>query len=183
MGKPAEVAAEELAAKPYKELVTYVPGNGDPVMTLWGGHTFRANEPKELACHAEGSAREKLNHEIVERAKDNKHFTVGAAGSSKPRRKPSVMVETPEQYRAHLADWMKETGADGQPVVKSASDLVARFAKERDMRVFAEVGASDYDMIGTLFMPKLHDLAKADELSADQVSQLWKNAGFNELPW
>jgi hypothetical protein len=174
---------EEVAAKPYRETITYVPGNGDPVVTLWGGHTFRANEPKELVAHAEGTARERLNHEIIELARDNKHFTVGSGASTRSRRKAAVMVETPEQYRAHLADWMKEVGADGQPVVKSASQLVERFAKERDMRTMAEVGASDYDLIGALFMPKLHDLAKADELTADQVTALWRQHGFNELPW
>lgn len=183
MGKSSAARAEqaeEFASEQVKETITYTPGFGDPTIIEWGGHKFHANVPKELVGDADGTPREKLNMELIERARENKHFVVGAGG--KRPRKQAVMIETAEQYRAHLAEWMKETGPDG-PVIKSAGQLIERFAKERDMRALAEVGPSDYDLIATIFMPKLHDLAKADELTADQVGQLWRNAGFNELPW
>lgn len=183
MARANNQASEETVSKgPFTETITYTPGHGDPVVTQWGGHTFHANKPKEVTCHPEGTARERLNAELVELARSNPHFTVGTGGPAR-KAKASKMIETPEQYRSHLAEWMKEVGPDGQPVIKSAAQLIERFAKERDMRTMAEVGASDYDLIGTLLMPKLSDLAKADELTAEQVASIWRQHGFNELPW
>lgn len=173
-------AVEETTSKSVTETITYVPGHGDPSITQWGGLTFHANVPKELTGHPEGTAREKLNHELIERARENKHFTVGGA---KRARAKAVTPETPEQYRAHLVEWIKEVGPDGQSVIRSVQQLIKRFADERDLRAICEVGASDYDLIGSIFMPKLGELAKADELTVEQVATIWKTNGFNELPW
>lgn len=170
MGKAQ--AIEETSAK-VTETLTYTPGHLDPPIVQWGGHTFHANVPKEITGHADGTKREQLNMELIERARDNKHFTVG---NTKKSRKPAA-IETADQYRAHLAEWLKDEN------IKNTSTLIAQFAKERDMRTFCEVGSSDYELIASLFMPRLAELAKADELTEDQVAAVWRQHGFNELPW
>lgn len=158
------------------EVITYIPGHLDPPSIIWGGHTFHANVPKELTGSAEGSKREQLNFELIERARENKHFAVGKDGK-RPRQRQSATPETADQYRAHFAEWLKD------PAIDHVKALIKRFADERDLRLLCEVGASDYDLIGSLLMPRLGDLAKADELSADQVAAMWRDHGFNELPW
>jgi len=73
--------------------------------------------------------------------------------------------------------WLKDPNLD------HAEKLIARYAKDRDLREVCEVGADDYSWLATLFMPKLHDLAKGDELTEGQVASLWINHGFNQLDW
>lgn len=161
------------------ETITYIPGHGDPAITMWGGVTFHANTPKELTGHPDGTKREQLNMELIERARDNKHFTVGGVPRAK---KKASAPENADQYRAYMADWLKEEH-HGERVINSVTKLIERFAKEREMRVPCEVGASDYDLIGTLFNARLGELAKQEELTAEQLSALWVQHGFNELPW
>ena len=174
----ARAQAVEEVAKSVTKTITYIPGHGDPPFVQWGGHTFHANVAKEITGNAEGTKREQLNMELIERARDNKTFQVG--GAKRPRAK-STTPETADQYRAHLAEWLKTIREDQG--LAHVSFLIERFAKERDLRILCEVGASDYELISTLFMPVLGDLAKADELTEDQVAAIWRQHGFNELPW
>lgn len=163
------------AAEPVTETITYVPGPMDPPHVKWGGHTFQANMAKEITGHAEGSERDRLNLHVIERARENKHFVVGNARA--PRRERSVLPKTAEEYKAYAIEWMKD------PSIDHAAGLIARFARDRDLQAACEVGSDDFAYLGTLFMPRLHELAKADELTEGQVAQLWVNAGFNQLPW
>lgn len=165
---------ETATVEPVTETITYVPGEGDPSSIKWCGHTFQANMPKDITGHAEGSEREKLNMQLIERARDNKHFLVGNA---RVKRDALTEPKTAQEYRAYMVAWLKE------PSLDHAEALIARFAKERELREACEVGGDDYSYLETLFMPKLHELAKADELTQGQIASLWVNHGINQLPW
>lgn len=170
--KPIEV--EEPPVEPVTETLTYLPGDGDPPSVKWAGHTFQANVPKEITGHAEGTEREKLNLHLIESARGNRHFKVG---NERPKRDASSMPRNADEYRAYVVSWLKDAAND------HADAMIRRFAKERELRLVCEVGSDDYAFISSLFMPKLHELAKADELTEGQVAQIWLQNGFNELPW
>lgn len=180
MAKASRVVAEEpeLIPDPVTEMVTYVPCPMDPVHTTWCGHKFEANIPKEIKGHAAGTEREKLNALLIERARDNKHFRVGNA---KAKRDPAKEPSTAEEYRLFIVEWLKSPRFNDPDT--HAEDLIARFSKERELRDVCGVGTDDYDFIGNLFMPKLHELAKRDELTEAQLASLWLRYGFNQLPW
>ena len=110
----------------------------------------------------------------IERARDNKKFSVGNA---KVKRDVIATPTNADEYRAYLVGWLKD------PAIQHAQDLIARFAKDRELRMICEVGSQDYSLIATLFMPKLHELAHADELKGEQIAAIWIQHGFNELPW
>jgi len=169
-----EEAGEDVIIGPVTETVTYMPGNGDPTSVTWCGHTFQANMPKEITGHADGSAGQQLNHHLIERARDNPHFKVGDARAKRAGRE---LPTTPEGYRAYIAAWLQD------PSLQTTDQLIQRFARDRDLQAACEVGTSDWELISTLFVPKLHDMAKADELTEEQVAKLWVNAGINQLPW
>lgn len=181
MAKAARQSEEAAAASDnmggaVTETVTYTPGQQDPSTTTWCGHVFRANVPKEISGRADGTAREQLNLHLIESARNNPHFTVAGAPRNKVR-EARALPETAEGYRAYAVDWIKSDG------IEHAHDLIARLAKDRELQLACEVGADDFSYLSTLFMPRLHELAKADELSEAQVSSLWISAGFNQLPW
>jgi uncharacterized protein (DUF736 family) len=164
----------EESTGPVTESITYLPGDGDPSTVTWCGHTFRANVAKEITGHADGTDREQLNHQLIERARDNPHFKVGDA---RPKRTGREIPKTAEEYRAYMAAWLQD------PSIQHADQLIARFAKDRELQAACEVGSDDFSLLATLFMPKLHEMAKADELTEGQVAQLWINHGINQLPW
>lgn len=171
---PKVVEETEPAVEPVTETITYLPGEGDKASVLWGGHTFHANVPKEITGHAEGTAAQKLNLHLIERARENRLFAVG---DGKPKRQAATVPATAEQYRAYLVDWLKD------PSIQHADQLIARFAKDRELQADCEVGSDDYAYIATLFMPKLHELARIDELSDAQLAAIWISHGFNQTPW
>lgn len=156
------------------ETVTYTPGQHDPLTVVWCGHTFNANVPKEIKGNGEGTDRERLNMQLIERARDNPHFKVG---SGPAKRQIKALPKDAADYRAYMVDWLAD------PSIQHADQLIARFAKDHDLQVTCEVGADDYAYLATLFMPRLHDLAKGDELTEGQVASLWINHGINQLPW
>jgi hypothetical protein len=164
----------ELIADPVTETLTYVPGPNDPVQVVWGGHTFKANVPKEITGHATGTEREKLNATIIDSARRNRHFVVG---SGRPKRDPARDPTTPEEYRGYFAEWLKQPGFD------HAEDLIARFAKDRDLQTACGVGTDDYDFMRDLFMPKLHELSKVDEMNDNQLASVWMRHGYMTTPW
>jgi hypothetical protein len=164
----------EAPAKPVTETLTYLPGEGDPSFVVWGGHKFQANLPKELTGHPEGSTREQLNHEIIERARGNPFFMVG---DQKPRRTAPALPKTAEEYRAYAVGWIND------PSIQHADQLIGKFAKDRTLQATCEVGADDYSYLQTLFMPRLHKLSTIDELNDQQVAALWVQNGIMQLPW
>lgn len=172
--QPKPIENEEPATEPVTETITYLPGPHDPNVTTWCGITFHANVPKDVTGHAEGSEREKLHHHLIERARDNPFFKVGNA---RPKKPANELPKTAEQYRAYVVGWLSN------PDIQHANDLIARWARDRDLRAACEVGADDYSYLGTLFMPKLHELARGDELTEQQVAVLWVENGITELPW
>jgi hypothetical protein len=131
--------------------------------------------PKEVMGHAAGNRREQLHAHLIERARDNKHFRVGTG--PRVRRDLVAVPRTAEEYRGYFVEWLKD------PAIQHADQLIARFAKDRELQLSCEVGSDDYSYLSTLFMPKLHDLARSDELTEQQVASLWLNHGIMQLPW
>lgn len=174
MARAATKLVDEAQVEAVTETVTYVPGEGDPSSVKWCGHTFHANVPKEITGHAEGTASEKLNHHLIERARENPSFKVAG---SRVKRDASALPKTAEEYRAYMIAWLKGPG------IEHVDQLIARFARDRELQAVCEVGSDDFSFLSTLFMPKLHELAKADELTEGQVASLWINAGVNQMPW
>lgn len=170
---------DEQASEPVTESITYLPGDGDPAFVKWGGHTFKANVPKEITGHLDGTTTEKLNHHIIESARANPAFSVGG---KKTRKKSDDLPTDQKGYRAYMVAWLKEE-KDGASVFQHAEQLIARFAQDRDLQAKCEVGFDDYQYLGSLFMPKLHELAAADELPEGAVASLWVSHGYNQLPW
>lgn len=175
MAKAARVVEDVgLIYDPVSEMVTYVPGRDDPVQVVWCGHTFVANVPKEIKGHPSGTEREKLNAGLIEAARGNKLFVVGNA---KPKRDAVKQPETSEEYRAYFVDWLKASHFD------HAEELIQRFAKDRERQASCGVGTDDFEFMATLFMPRLHELARADELNEPQLAAVWVRNGYNTLPW
>lgn len=164
----------EPPVEPITEDITYTPGPMDPVMVKWCGHTFQANVAKTITGHAEGTPSQKLNHQMIESARDNRHFQVGA---TKKKRDASALPTTADGYKGYMIDWIKD------PTIQHADELVARFARDRQLQAACEVGSDDFSYLATLFMPRLHELAHGDELTDLQVSSLWASHGINVLPW
>lgn len=177
--QPKPQGDDEQVSEAVTESITYVPGEGDPSFVKWGGHTFKANVPKEITGHPDGTATEKLNHQIIESARTNPSFNV--AGEKKRRRSDQLPTDQ-KSYKAYMIGWLKEE-KDGAPLYQHAEQLIARFAQDRDLQAKCEVGYDDYQYLGSLFMPKLHELAHADELADGQVAAIWVQYGYNQLPW
>lgn len=123
--------------------VTYVPGPEDPPTTKWAGYTFNANVPKTVT-----------NADLIERAKGNRFFRVGAFDPSKDSVtvQPTTLPTTPEQYRSYAAEWLK--------TVKTVDDLDTRWVEEEKLREKCGVGTDDLDFLMALFQPKRHELRK-----------------------
>lgn len=176
MAKPArsQDTVELPIAGPITTTITYLPVEGDPVTVKWCGVTFHANVPVELTGNPEGTKREQLNAWMIESAKGNKYYAVGDA--PRPRATKPAQPTTPEEYRAYMVDWLRGR-------FEHVDDLIARFAKDRELQVMCEVGTDDFAYLGSLFLPKLHDLAKADEMTEGQVASAWLRHGVNQLPF
>jgi hypothetical protein len=176
MARAARATSDEsdLIGEPVIETVTYVPGPEDKTQAVWCGHTFVANVPKEIKGHANGTEREKLNAGLIEAARNNPRFVVGSA---KPRRDAKKDPVTAEEYRSYFVEWLK------LPHYEHAEDLIARLAKDREMQMVCQIGTDDFDFMAALFMPKLHEFAKRDELNDAQLGAVWLRHGYNTLPW
>lgn len=168
------VEVEEPPVEPVTETITYVPGQHDPVFITWCGHRFEANKSKEITGHAEGTQQQRLNHHLIESAKNNKHFTIGG---QRKRQDPSALPTTSDGYKAYMIEWIKD------PSYQHADELIARFAKDRELQAACEVGSDDFAYLSTLFMPRLHELARGDDMTELQIASLWAQHGVNVLPW
>ena len=174
----AESFEEAPTSQPVTEMVTYVPGPEGPVTTTWCGHKFEANVPKEIKGNAGGTEREQVNATLIERARGNLHFRVGDA---KKARDPVKDPTTAEEYRIYFVEWLKSPAMSGEDT--HADDLIARYARDRQLQAVCGVGTDDYEFIGNLLTPKLHELSKRDEMSGEQLAASWRRFGFNQLPW
>lgn len=144
------------------EEVTYMPGYGDPSVTKWRGHTFKAGEPKVIK-----------DADHIEAARGNRFFRVGKGGSAgdNPNRPPANEME----YRAHVVRWMDKE--------QTVEDIIKRFAGERKLREECGVGEEDLKWLSTIVEPKLRQMRMEEGLSDKQVSDLWARYGFSEQPW
>lgn len=158
------------------ETVTYVPGQHDPSHVKWCGHTFQANVPKDIKGDPEGTMTEKLNAQLIESARSNPHFIVGDPTKT-PRKSRDKLPTDAKGYRAYFVGWLKEE------TFETPDELIARFARDRELQARCEVGPDDFALIGELFMPKLSDLAKACDMAEAQLAAVWVNHGYNQLPW
>lgn len=153
---------------PLGEQITYLPGEGDSPSVKWHGLVFHANVPKSVT-----------KQELIDQAKGNKFFKVGSFDTAKDSiAAPEAVAASPKtsaEYRAHFVGWFKK--------VTDINNLVDTWAKEQPMRDACEVGADDYSYIGTLFHPKMHELAKAAGLSEGQLAELWARFGVFQLPF
>lgn len=158
--------AAELASEP-GELVTYLPGEGDPSSVKWNGHIFNAHVPKRITDEG-----------MIASAKGNKFFHVGHFDAAARQVALSAVAELPataDQYRAHVVNWLKN--------VKTIHEMVTQWAAEHDLREACGVGSDDYSFIGSLFNPKMHELQQAAELNNTQLADLWRTYRVFQLPF
>lgn len=161
--------------KPVEETITYEPGLQDPPSTRWGGHTFHANVPKKITGRPDGTEQERINHHIIERVRDgNPSFTAGDAKA--PKKKKVELPTDANGYKAYMIGWLQDQ-------FDSAEALIERFVRDRDLQITCEVGAEDFAYLGSLFLPKLSKLAKADDMSEGQIASAWLRHGVNQLPF
>ena len=168
------IEVDEPPVEAITEEITYTPGQHDPLIITWCGQRFEANKPKSITGKADGTKTEQLNHHLIERARENRHFSVGG---QRKKRDAAALPTSADGYKAYMVDWLKD------PNIQHAEELVARFARDRELQAACEVGTDDYAWLSTLFMPKLHELARGDDLTELQVSSLWARHGINVLPW
>jgi hypothetical protein len=168
INKPQAKPTETDKTLPLGDQITYLPGEGDPLSVKWHGFVFHANVPKSVT-----------KPELIEQARGNKFFRVGSFDTAKDSTAaPDAAIMDPKtsgEYRAHFVGWFKK--------VTDINVLVTTWAKEQPMREACEVGADDYSYIGTLFHPKMHELAKAAGLSEGQLAELWARYGVFQLPF
>jgi hypothetical protein len=153
---------------PKGEQVTYIPRDGDPPKTKWRGIVFHANVPKTIT-----------DVEHIDAARNSKFFHVGAFDPSKDS---TAAIDEPEgqpknatQYRAHVVAWLKKTGDINQFVANWKSDL--------PLQQFCEVGTDDFNYLGTLLRPKMHELMVAANMNDLKLAELFARNGIYQLPF
>lgn len=150
------------------ELVTYLPGGpDDPAAVKWNGHIFNAHVPKRIT-----------DERMIASARGSKFWHVGhfdAQARSVALSAAADLPTTPEQYRAHVVAWLKK--------VTTIDDMVKTWVAEQNMRELCGVGSDDYAYIGSLFKPKMYELARAAELNDMQLADLWRAYSVFQLPF
>jgi hypothetical protein len=143
------------------ETITYVPAEGDPAIVKWSNIVFEANKPQQVNGHTgdplkkECTKQERLNADVIERARKNRFFRVGPFNPH-----DAVKVEKPEgpqnaaQYRLHASEWLKH--------VSSVEELNNKWIAEEPLRKQCEVGGDDIDYLMSLFTPKHAELRKRE---------------------
>lgn len=107
--------------------ITYVPGEGDPVKTVWNGIEFRANVPVAVPLNkmihkvplrtewvdpTTGELRSKAKESsisMVELAKNNACFSVDGAPPPARQHGPQRLPTDADQYRGYALTWIRET--------------------------------------------------------------------------
>lgn len=127
------------------EQITYIPGPGDPLTVTWRGHKFTAHVPKPIN-----------NPEMIEQARGNRHFKVGAFNAATDTYRDEVKEpRTAEAYRAWAVHWLNS--------VASVDEMCVRWANEAKMRERLEVGHDDFKYLSSLFQPKLDELIRLED--------------------
>lgn len=104
--------------------VTYIPGEGDPIKTVWNGIEFRANVPvtvplsttvesllRKETAGPEGEIRSRAvpgRISMVELARGNSSFSVDGVRSERQFGTQSLPFDA-DQYRGHALRWMTES--------------------------------------------------------------------------
>lgn len=156
-------------AEPVSEQITYMPGPEDPVSTKFHGHVFHANVPKTVT-----------NYDLVKKLRDhpNPFFKLGTFDPNTDKAPPEGFFgepKTADQYKAHAVGWVKKCA--------EIEDMAKTWVAEQRIREMCEVGTDDYAWLGTIFVPKMRDLARKAELNDSQLSQLWQRYGVFSLPF
>lgn len=143
--KPAAKKAEA-KGESATETVTYLPAEGDRSSVKWAGHVFHANVPKQVDVTKHG--------ELIEAARKNKFFKVGAFDASKDRVpvEETPLPKTSDQYRAWCVAWLAKCESD--------AEFVDRWMGEEKLREECGVGTDDIDYLNTLILPKRAELKK-----------------------
>ncbi len=142
--------------------VTYIPGDGDPIRTVWNGVVFEANIPVELTdkntiindqVHRvdmpDGSYRTVTRQHrlsMIELAKHNPSFQV--EGEPIPERKPGRprIPKSPDEYRSFAQEWIARASDPKQ--------MDARWDKEEELRTTIGVGDEDVSYLRPFFHAK-----------------------------
>lgn len=141
--------ADATAQAPKHTNVTYVPGDDDPSMTVWGGIRFRANVPTAIP-HAHP-----LHGQMVEQAKGNPFFKVEGHEQQKHAAPGGGVPKTAEAYRAYAVAWFRKA--------QTAAEFLQRWQAEGPMREKAGVGDDDMNWLADIGDPILAELRKADQ--------------------
>lgn len=179
-GAETETQAQngEQTQPPETVAITYLAGEHDPVSIKWRRRTFHANVPVPIS-----------DPDLIEAARGNKHFKVGEFDADKDRAPAPDFTGTPktaDEYRAHVVGWVKKlqvANRDGNPNVAGIDDMITRWQSEQELRALCDVGSDDYAWIGTLFLPKMHELAKVAGLNDQQLADKWREKGVLQLPF
>ena len=179
-GRPPKAVAEDaLPDEVEAEDVTYMPGDGDPASTKWRGIVFHANVPKPISKRV-----------LLEAARGNKFFKVGKFDPSRdgaPLPDFNGDPKTADEYRRHAVGWINKLGVhpepDTHPRPEDLDEMIKTWIAETRMREMCEVGSDDYSYIGTLFLPKMYELARVAELNNDQLVKRWASYGITQLPF
>lgn len=156
------------------EQVTYLAGDGDPPSTKWHGIVFRANVPKMVTKPL-----------LIEQARGNRFFKVGKFDADKDQAPLPGFAGDPKtsaEYRSHIIGWVNKLGGQ-HPQPEDIEEMIKTFVAEARMREMCEVGSDDYSFIGSIFLPKMHELARAAGLNDDQLAKAWARYGLFQLPF
>lgn len=104
--------------------VTYVPGDGDPIKTVWNGVEFRANIPVTIpytkmvesltrveSKGPEGEIRSRGvagKIPMIELARSNPFFTVDGVGTERRQGTQRLPIDA-DQYRGYALGWIRES--------------------------------------------------------------------------
>lgn len=157
---PGASAAAVGQAGPVTEQVTYIPGEGDPVTTRWGGFVFTANKPVTINGHSGDPAKgeckphERAKFDMIQAARKNKFFRVGDFDPKEAVKVEDDPVEpkTPEQYRAYAIAWGLKTD--------DLNIFDKRWASEEPLRMKCGVGTDDLDLLQSTIGPHRAELVK-----------------------
>lgn len=138
----SEQPKSDLLGKPptKAELVTYLPKDGDPAKVRWAGKTFHAN----MGLMVDDPI-------VLAKARTSKWFHVGE-GAPRVEVEETVEPKNQDQYRAHVAAWIR--------TVQTKSEFDARWQSEETLRINCGMGTSDLDLLNDFMRPYLAELEK-----------------------
>ncbi len=124
------------------EFVTYLPRDGDPPKTKWAGIVFHANIGQRIS-----------DPKLIAKARLNKWFHVGE-GAPKVEVEETTEPKNSDQYRAHVATWIKG--------VTSSAEFYTKWTAEEGLRTACGVGGIDDELLSAFLTPWLAELKKSE---------------------